>query len=535
MNDNDEKETPCGVEGQEELLKRKASDLTVNVELQNESDPFQYTALTSKVVSGTSWVGAGLIIRESVSFLIRLLLARLLLPEHFGLIGMAMVFIGLVKTINELGLTSALVQRKEQELREEHFHTAFWASVIFGLATYCLMLVIIGPFAAWFYKEPTLKIIIAMLSIPLLIRPFSIVHTAKLTRQLRFKVIAVAETVGVVVASVVAVVLAIKGAGVWSIVAQSILIPLVTTPFLWVKTRWIPKTEFSITAFRELFSFGVYMMGHQVVVFFIKNIDYLMIGKMVGATSLGLYTLAFTLTDTFRTKIMGILNRVLYPVYAKLQNDTQAVKGYYLNVLRFNSVLVFPMMAMVAAAAEPIIVVLFGDKWSGAVLPLQWLALAVIINTWGGTAVTVLMGIGKASLNFWLSLVKGLIAFVLLWIGINLGDINGAAVAIVVYNLIIRFINQHYLKRYIDVSEMEIIKALLPSIVGAFASFGSVYFSLRLVTVQNVPSLLGILFIGGSVCMGSLFIVVRNYFEFAKIMWFTRFVKKNKEEQTKKD
>ena len=420
--------------------------------------------LKHKISSGIGWTFTQLIVDSVFGLVVKLILARLLIPEHFGIVGMAIVFTGLISTINELGMASALIQFKQENLRRIHYDTVFWLSILFSLTTFVLLVVVIGPFAAWFYDEPILTLVISVIGISVFLNPLNLVHRVQLTRDLRFKALSIIASTASIAGGVGAITLALLGAGVWSIVAQGIIATLVSIPLMWRTTRWLPRFKFSKHALKDVIGFGVYDTFLRALVFLTKNIDYLLIGWLLGAKLLGIYTLAFLLTDTFRQKIMAVLNKVMFPVYSQLQDDLYAVKNYYLQVIKYNTLIITPIMLILILFADPIILWFFGDEWQQAIFPAQVMAVAAIIHAIGGTNSAVLKGIGRIDLDFKLYILKTtFITIPAFTVGIYFYGIYGAAIAVIIHKLGARLVYQYYMKKLIKVYEWDIARAITPS------------------------------------------------------------------------
>lgn len=419
------------------------------------------------ILKGTSWNALEILVRDGFKFLVQLILASLLLPEHFGIIGMAVVFTGLIQTINELGLGSALIQRKENALKEIHYYTAFWSTIIFSSFSFLIM-VIIAPLIAKFYNEPLLHSVVIVLSVPILLKPLTLIHRVKFIRKLEFKPIAIIESVASIIAGTTAIVMAFLGFGVWSIALQGIISALITIPLMWRATKWKPKVAFSKEAFKDIFSFGVFVLTKNLTIFLAGNIDYLIIGKLLGSYFLGVYSLAFSLTDIFRQKLMAVLNKVMFPVYSKVQNEPALAGRYYIEIVRYNTLVIFPIMAFMVSFAFPIITIFFGEKWIDSVFPLQILSLAVMFHVATGGYSTVLTGLGKVKLDFIIYLIQTFVITVpLIILGINMGGISGAAIAMLSSKMIQAVISSVLVRKYAEVKIYKLGLVTLPALIGS--------------------------------------------------------------------
>lgn len=424
----------------------------------------------SKIMDGIMWTFFSTFINRGFTFIVKLILARLLLPEDFGLIGMALVFTTFIQALNEMGVGSALIQRKKDNLTDTHFQTVFWFSIVFSSILFVAVLIIIAPTVAWFYDEQQLRLIVTILSIPLVLNSLVVVQKSILMREMNFKIISLVDTVGVFISSIIAIFMAFYGAGVWSIVIQSILPSLFSIPFFWVLTNWNPKLIFSRDALKDVFSFGIFVTFNKLLLKFVNNLDFLLIGRFLGSEILGLYTIAFTLTDTFKNKLMQILDKVFYPVYGQLQDEKQRIAEYYLLVVKYNTIFIIPIMTFIIIESENIMS-FFGDDWTVGTFPLQMLAIATIINSLGGTSSSVLLSLGKAKLLFSINLFSSAFIASAIIIGIVLGGMNGVSIAVVVHKFFYRAIHQFFIKKYIMVNSKEIIKSASSSLIGSSVTY----------------------------------------------------------------
>lgn len=428
------------------------------------------TSLRDRVLHGAVWNLVATAARGGSGLAIKLILARLLLPEDFGLVGMATVFTGFVTTLNELGLGAALIQRRDEELDPIHLDVAFWTTLATGALSFLAMAFVVAPLAAEFYGEPRLEPLTAALSAPLLLQPFTLLYRIQLMRRLDFRALAVVESLSATVAGACAIALAAAGAGVWSMACQTILGSLVSIPLLRRASPWAPRARFSMEALREIAGFGVYVAGNNVFTFLTGNIDYLLIGKLLGSRALGAYSLAFVLVDTLRNRLIRVLDGVMYPAYSRMQDDRERLGRYYLRSIRYGAAAVFPLMTGLIVFAGEFVEHVLGAPWAEAATPLRILAVSAMVYCVGGTSASVLRGIGRPDLHFRIYVLKTLLITVpALVLGIRLGGVDGAAAGVVVHLTAARMIFQYYMRRLIGVTEREILRAVLPAAVGSAA------------------------------------------------------------------
>ncbi|WP_162426737.1 lipopolysaccharide biosynthesis protein [Pontibacter pudoricolor] len=421
-------------------------------------------------MSGLKWNAISTIAVRGTDFGVKLILARILLPEAYGIVGMAMIIISFLEVVSDMGLFNALVQKKEDEFSNLRYSSAFWfLLVIASLFTLCFY-GFISQLGAFFYNEPLLVPVLNALSFYLFFNIISIVPRVILTRQLNFKSLVQITFTGTAISSVVAVALAIAGYGVWSIVVKYLVSSSTIFLSYWIIVRWRPQFEFSWQSLTELAGYSTYTQINNILFFVRNNIDYLVIGKLVGAHVLGIYTLAFTLSEVLRTQLYSILNKVLFPVYSKIQDDTAQIKKYYLKIMRFTAILTFPVSVLFIGLSENIILAFFGAKWLEAADPLRILAVASMIFAISGTPAEVLKGIGKPSVSFYLNLINTfVIAMPLIYFGQKYFGLNGVAYAVCIHYTTSRLAFHYYMKKYIHITDEEVFLVLKKPVIAAIA------------------------------------------------------------------
>lgn len=385
--------------------------------------------IKKNIIGGVFWTTIEAVINRGFSFIIQMILARLLLPQDYGLVGMAVVFISFLEVFNDLGMSAALVQRKEENLLEVHYDTAFWTGILWGGGLYFLMGIVGAPLIADFYDESLLKSIIPIMSISLLLNPINLVHQAQLTRAMNFKKLALINNVGNIIAGIIALILAFLKFGVWTLVFYSVIRAIVTMPLYFRATKWKPEFKWDRTAFNEIFGFGAYTTGTGFFNKLTGNIDYLLVGKLVGATALGYYTFAFTITNVIRDQIVKIINKVLYPVYTKLQDDKEKMLNLFLKIVSINNLIVYPIIVGVYLFSEFIIPLFFGAKWDNAIPIAKILSIAVLIQMLNNSHTKLFRAAGEPKLEMFLQIIKSVLFFVpLISLGVHIDGVRGAAI-----------------------------------------------------------------------------------------------------------
>jgi O-antigen/teichoic acid export membrane protein len=453
-----------------------------------------------QVLSGVWWNGVQMLINQSFSFVLRLVLAKLLFPAQFGVVGMAMIFTGFVQVLTEMGIGAALIQRKDEDLTFEHYNTAFWTGVVWSIALFILMVFAVAPLAADFYKEPILKSLIPVISIGILVSPINLVNKAQLTKKMDFKAIAKIDNFSTILSGIISLIFAYFGFGVWALAINATASIVIAIPFYFKATKWYPRLSWNKTAFNDIFSFGMFTIVTNIVNYTTNNIDYLFIGKLLNAELLGAYTLAFILTDTFKNRIMAVMNNVMYPFYGKAQNDLSLVKKYYLKVISYNSIIVYPIMVFFIVYAKELILAFWGNKWFDAIDPLKILAGSVIFHMMVNSNTVLIRGLGYPRLEMKLQILKAVLFVPTLIYFISKWGINGASWAVLLNKVFAVILAQYTFNRLINVkvSTMEFLEALKVPMIASMAAL-VVGYALQYFSVN---------FIVGGVIMMMLYILV---------------------------
>lgn len=352
--------------------------------------------LRQKTATGIAWSSIESLGGQALYFIVFLLLARLLGSEAFGLVSLAGVFISFMMVFADQGLSDAIVQR--QDLEPEHLDTAFWSNLgISGLLT-LITLAAAAPVAI-FFKQPKLTPIIGWLSLTFLISGLSSVQQSLLRRQLAFKTLALRSLLSMSIAGAVGVVMAYYGCGVWSLVGQQLVNRLVAVLTLWWVSDWRPGWKFSLKHFRELFSFGINLLGGSILSFFSIRSDDFLIGYFLGPVALGYYSIAYRLLVAMTQILNATIQRVALPTFSKLQSEPAKLEQAFLAATQLVSFITFPAFLGVAALAPEIIQTLFGEQWLPSAPVMQFLALSGITQSLFTVSGLVLAAVGKPSWN----------------------------------------------------------------------------------------------------------------------------------------
>ena len=307
------------------------------------------------------------------------ILARALQPTDFGLFGMALLARELIVVAGNIGMSTGLIAKKE--VTEEDLSTAFWtmaaARVLMFFAAFAF-----APLAALFFRDPRVTDVLRVVSVTFLLAPLSDVGRAILRNELRFKALVLLQAVGAIVESVAAVVLAVTTTwGYWCLVAGMMAGSLIVNVGVVVVSRWRPKFVWNHESFEYLFRFGVHGLGFGVFNYINQNIDYLLVGRILGASSLGLYEFAYRIPHLVLDRIARPVGAVVFPALSKLQGDDERLIAAYVKAVTLTSLVAFPALVGLAAVADVAVHVLWGNRWVTIVTPLRILAISAAFRT----------------------------------------------------------------------------------------------------------------------------------------------------------
>lgn len=415
--------------------------------------------LKEKAIKGVSWSVIDNLANAGITFLIGIILARILSPAEFGLIGMITIFIAVSNSIVDSGFSSALIRKVEP--KNVDYNTVFYFNLCLGIGLY-IVLFFSAPAISQFFKEPILISITRVMGTILIINAFGIVQRSLLVKEVDFKTQTKISLIASIMSGFVGIVLALKGFGVWSLVSQQISRQLLNSIFLWVFNTWRPALEFSKESFQELFGFGSKLLISGLIDTIYNNIYYLIIGKFYSAVQLGQYTRAEQFNSIFSSNLTNVVQRVSYPVLCSIQDDGERLKLTYRRVIKATMLVTFACMLGLVAIAKPLILLLIGVKWMPAVAYLQIICFAGMLQPLHAINLNMLMVKGRSDLFLRLEIIKKAIAVIPISLGIFYG-IEFMLWGSVFLSFAGYLLNSYYSARLINYSTWAQIKDIYPS------------------------------------------------------------------------
>ena len=433
------------------------------------------STLKKKAFKGVVWSAIESISVKSITFLIQIVLARLLVPNDYGIIGMLAIFMQIGQVFVDSGFANALIQKKN--CTEADYTTVFYYNLGIAFALY-LLFFIISPYVATFYKMPLLTNVMRVLSIVLIINALSIVHRTKLIKSINFKSQSIIAFLGALLSGIIGISMAYYGFGVWSLVWQQITNSIFVFLLLVYFTRWKPSFQFSNESFKHLFKFGSRLLGASLLNQIYRNLYTIVIGKKFSAESLGYYTRAEQFAIFPSHTLGSIVVKVAFPTLSIVQDDNQKLNIAYRKIIRLTSFIIFPLMVGVIALAKPFILIVLSAKWSPSIILLQILCLDWMLDHLSGINLNLLYVKGRSDLALRLEIIKKITAVVILFASIPFGLI-GMCWGRVLYSVFATIANSFYTKQLISLSFLQQMKDIMPFLFTSFFMGIAIYLSTR--------------------------------------------------------
>lgn len=415
-------------------------------------------SFSNTVAKGLVWSSFEKMSVQAIQFLIGIILARLLTPTEYGIIGILLVFIAFMQVFIDSGLSKALVQTQERS--NSDYSTVFFANTVISLVCY-LLLWFSAPWIADFYDNPTLIGYTRVMGLVLFLNALFAVPNTILTIHLNFKVLAKINLAGNLVSGVIAIVMAYHGYGVWALIWQQLIRAIVLVLLSSIFVQWKPLFIFSNASFKRLFQFGSKLLYASLLGMIVNNLTSLFIAKFSGTKDLGYYTRGTQFTDVVYGTTSSVLDSVLLPVFSRAQNNLPLLVGYFKIFVRSVTLIIIPMFFLLAFIAKPLVLLLLTEKWLPVVEIMQIFCFARLITIIAGLNVTVLYAIGRSDLVLKQQMLKIVVRVVFLAIALNFGIIY-IAVAELLSTIVHFFINTYYPGKIMKISALVQLREMFP-------------------------------------------------------------------------
>lgn len=416
-------------------------------------------SLKDKTVKGVGWSAIDNVAGYAVTFVVGIILARLLSPEDYGLLGLIGIFTAICGCFINSGFSSALIRKKDAT--EDDYNTVFIFNLIMSIVLY-VVLYLCAPLIADFFGRQELIALTRVSSLGMVISSLAIVQRTRLTKHIDFKTQTKITIAAAIVRGVVGITTAFIGWGVWALVAQELTANAVSTIMLWFVNSWVPKLKFSKKSFHELFGFGSKLLLSDLLNNVWNQAYQVVIGKFYAPTTLGQYTRATMFSGLLSNNLTSVIQRVSFPVLSSIQDDKSRLKEGYRRLIKTTMLITFCGMLMLAAVAKPLIIVLIGEKWTQAAYFLQIVCFGSMLYPLHAINLNILQVKGRSDLFLKLEIIKKIIAIIPLLLGIFI-SIYWMLIGSIFIGFIAYYLNAYFSGPLLEYSIWSQIKDILPS------------------------------------------------------------------------
>lgn len=461
------------------------------------------SSLRNKTINGVIWNAVQTIGTKIIQLIITIIIARVLLPGDYGLVGMLFIFIALGNVFLDSGFSQALIRRKE--VNNSLYSSVFYLNILIGVILY-FILFFSSPYIANFYNEPELEEISKVIFLIFPISAFGIIHNAMMNRAINFRLLAKISLTSTLISGIIGIWMAYNGYGVWALVFQSILFSVFQVLMFWLLNRWKPILNFEISSIKEIFSFSMNLLSTNILIVVFNNIYTLIIGKFYSADKVGYYNQAKRFEEIPTSSLTSIIQKVTYPVLSQLQDDIERLKQGYRKVINLAVYLNFPLMIGLIVIAHDLFLVLLTEKWLPSVPYFQLLCIHGVFFPLHSINVNILKVQNKGKMLLKLELIRRFIIVIAILATINYG-IFALLIGHVVASLISIGINMYYCGKEINLGLKEQLFDILPMLfIASFAGF-SAYFCLQFFIEINIYASLAL----------QIFVLCLVYFSLSRI------------------
>jgi O-antigen/teichoic acid export membrane protein len=421
-------------------------------------------SLARKTTKGLFWVALSTVLIKVINFIITVILARLLDPEHFGLVSIGLVVVNFFEIFRDLGIGAALIYKKDDV--DKAANTAFFLFPVAAAGFYVISY-FIAPLAADFFNEPQVEAIIRALSFIFVIWSFGTLPSILLDKNLDFKKKVIPQIIPKIGYGIASVSLALSGFGVWSLVYGRLLFEVMSVLSIWPVVKWRPSFKFDRTTAIELISYGKQVVGANILVFLISIVDVTVIGRMLGADDLGYYSIAMGISGLLTTQVASLMKTVMFPIYSTIQDDLNNLKKAFIQTLIYVSLISIPASIGTFIIASDFVKVVYGSKWLPAVAALQVLCFYGLNRSLLVTVENLYLAAGKPEVRTKLNLLQLVLMAVLMYpLTIRYG-IMGAAVAAMLPSLLVVVLTLHEAGKIIGENITYIARNFVPAVIGS--------------------------------------------------------------------
>lgn len=423
------------------------------------------------VISGLFWKFGERLLTQGVAFVISVVLARILAPEDYGTIALVNVFISLASVFITSGFATALIQKKDADSTD--FSTIFFCSLGCSALIYAV-LYLAAPFVAAFYGVPVLKSVLQVYALQIPLSVYHSVQVAYVSRHMQFKKAFVSSGITCVLSGVVGIAMALAGKGVWALIAQSMSSTVINTVIMMRLIPWRPEWKFSAPSAKKMMQYGSRLLAADLSGTFFNEIRSLIVGKLYTSADLAYYNKGHQVPHMLTGNLINVLQSVMFPAMANHSDDLPQLKQLVRRSMRVMAYVMLPCMVGLSAVMEPLILLLFTEKWAETIPYGQLLSIGLGFSLLGSFSLQTMKAIGRSDVVLKLELVKKPVYLLTILLGVS-HSVMGLAVSAVVYDFYALLVNQWQMKKYIHYSMKEQLQDLLPAAFLSMVMAGAVW------------------------------------------------------------
>lgn len=413
------------------------------------------------IISSFIWKLNERFLTQGLQFVIQIILARLLIPDDYGVLALVVIFTSVATVFVQSGFNTALIQKKNAD--KVDFSSVFYLSLGVSLVLYILVY-FLSPVISRFYGLPEITPVLRVLSVGLLFGAVNSIQNAYVVRNLQFKILFVSSTVALICSGTIGIYLAYEGFGVWALVWQQLSNQLLVTLFMWFTVKWRPRCLMSLARLKSLFSYGWKLLVSSLLNTIEVELRSLIIGRLYDPYALGIYSRGKQFPSVIVTNIDGAIQTVMLPVLSFHQDNKDQAKKMMRRAITSSSFLIFPLMVGLAVTAKPIVQIVLTDKWLPSVPFLQIYCFSYALRPIHSANLQAINALGRSDIFLRLEIVKKLVGFIVLAVTLFYG-IHAIALGGALSGLLSSFINAYPNKHLLDYSYSEQIKDLMPSLI----------------------------------------------------------------------
>lgn len=429
-------------------------------------------SLKDKTVKGVGWSAADSILSYGVSFIVGIVLARLLTPDEYGLIGLTTIFIVVLESIVDSGFSVALIRKKD--VTNDDYNTMFYTNLVLSVVMF-LLLFFCAPLIAKFFNRPELVALVRVMGSLIIIQALAIVQHTVLTKRIDFKTKTKASFISAICSGVIGIGMAFYGFGVWSLVGQRLSREFIYTFCLWVFNRWWPRYKYSVESLRYMWGFGWKMLASGLLDKIWSQLYQVVVGKFYNPATLGQYTRAKDFANLLSSNFQTVVGRVTFPVLAEVQDDTTRLISAYRRIIKTTMFVTVVCIISLGAISEPFIYCLIGPQWHQAATFLPFICVTMSLYPLHAINLNMLKVQGRSDIFLYLEIIKKVIAVGPICLGIFV-SIYWMLIGSIIAGIIAFFLNTYYTGKSLGYNSWMQIKDIAPSYGVAFTIALSVYF-----------------------------------------------------------